>query len=136
MCQWLSHVQLFVVSWTVSRQVPLSMEFSRQEYLSGLPFPSPGDLPDPGIEPGSPALQADSLPFEPPGNPPSQARDGTQVSRIAGVFLPAEPPGSHNKGEWFQLRKANWSIVLAKEMLLHILICKEMGKLPHPYPTP
>ena len=87
MCQLLSRVQLFAVSWTVSRQVPLSMEFSRQEYWSGLPFPSPGDLPDPGIEPGSPALQADSLPFEPPGNPPSQARDGTQVSRIAGVFF-------------------------------------------------
>ena len=46
--------------WTVAHQVPLSMEFSRQEYWSGLPFPSPGDLPDPGIEPGSPALQADS----------------------------------------------------------------------------
>ena len=47
----------------------LSMEFSRQEYWSGLPFPSPGDLRDPGIEPGSPALQADSLPSEPPGKP-------------------------------------------------------------------
>ena len=46
--------------WTVAHQVPLSMEFSRQEYWSGLPFPSPGDLPDPGIEPGSPTLQADS----------------------------------------------------------------------------
>ena len=45
------------------------MEFSRPEYWSGQPFPSPGDLPDPGIEPGSPALQADSLPSEPPGNP-------------------------------------------------------------------
>ena len=45
---------------------PLSMEFFRQEYWSELPFPSPGDLPDPGMEPGSPALQADSLPYEPP----------------------------------------------------------------------
>ena len=45
------------------------MEFSRQEYWSGLPFPSPGDLPDPGIEPGSPTLQADTLLSEPPGNP-------------------------------------------------------------------
>ena len=53
--------------WTVTYQVPPSMEFSRQEYWSGLPFPSPGDLPDPGIEPGSPALQADALPSEPPG---------------------------------------------------------------------
>ena len=50
--------------WTIARQAPLSMGFSRQEYWSGLPFPSPGDLPDPGIEPGFPALQADSLPTE------------------------------------------------------------------------
>ena len=50
--------------WTVARQVPLSMGFSRQEYWSRLPFPSPGDLPDPGIEPRSPALQEDSLPTE------------------------------------------------------------------------
>ena len=46
-----------------------SIEFSRQEYWSGLPFPSPGDLPNPGIKPGSPALQADALPSEPPGKP-------------------------------------------------------------------
>ena len=52
----------------VAHQAPLSMEFSRQEYESGLPFPSPGDLPDRGIEPGSPPLQADSLPSEPLGN--------------------------------------------------------------------
>ena len=52
----LSRVQLFATPWTVAHQAPLSMEFSRQEYWSGLPFPSPGDLPDPGIEPRSPAL--------------------------------------------------------------------------------
>ena len=52
--------------WTVAYQAPLSMECSRQEYWSGLPFPSPGDLSDLGIEPGSPALQADTLPSEPP----------------------------------------------------------------------
>ena len=62
----LSHVQLFVTPWTVAYQVPLSMEFSKQEYWSGLLFPSPGDLPNPGIEPGSLALQADTLPSEPP----------------------------------------------------------------------
>ena len=55
--------------WTVAYQASLSMGFSRQERWSGLPFPSPGDLPDPGIEPRSPALQADALPSEPPGNP-------------------------------------------------------------------
>ena len=52
-----------------SQQAPPSMEFSRQEYWSGLPFPSPGDLRNPGIEPRSPALQADTLPSEPPGKP-------------------------------------------------------------------
>ena len=65
----LSHVQLFATPWTVARQDPLSMGFSRQEYWSGLPFPSPWDLPNPGIEPGSPALQADALSSEPPGKP-------------------------------------------------------------------
>ena len=54
---------------TVAHQAPPSMGFSRQEYWSGLPCPSPGHLPDPGIEPGSPALQADALPSEPPGEP-------------------------------------------------------------------
>ena len=53
--------------WTVAHQAPSSMRFSRQEYWSGLPFPSPGDLPDPGIEPRSPTLQTDGLPSEPPG---------------------------------------------------------------------
>ena len=61
-CYLLSHVQLFAIPQTVARQAPLSMGFSRQEYWSGLPFPSPGDLSDPGIEPVSPTLQADSLP--------------------------------------------------------------------------
>ena len=65
----LSHVQLFATPWTVARQAPLSMGFSRQEYWSGLPFPSPGHLPDPGIEPRSPALEADALTSEPPGKP-------------------------------------------------------------------
>ena len=55
------------IPWTVARQAPLSAGFSRQEYRSGLPFPSPGDLPDQGIEPGSPALQVSCLPAEVPG---------------------------------------------------------------------
>ena len=57
------------VPWIVAHQAPLSMEFSRQVYWSGLPFPSPGDLPNPGIEPRSLTLKASSLPFEPPGKP-------------------------------------------------------------------
>ena len=65
----LSCVQLFVTPWTVAHRAPLSMKFSRQEYRSGLPFPSPGDLSDPGTEPRSPTLEADSLPSEPAGKP-------------------------------------------------------------------
>ena len=63
------HVQLFATLWTVAYQAPQSMEFFRQEFWSGLSFPSLGDLPDPGIEPRSPALQADALASEPPGKP-------------------------------------------------------------------
>ena len=61
MVSHLSRVQLFATPWTVASQAPLSMGFSQQEYWSGLPCPSPGDLPHPGIKPASPALQSDSL---------------------------------------------------------------------------
>ena len=61
----LSRVRLFETPWTVAYQASLSMGFSRQEYWSGLPFPSPGDLPDPGIERGFPTLEADALTSEP-----------------------------------------------------------------------
>jgi len=64
----LSPVSLFAIPWTVAYQAPPPMEFSRQQYWSGLPFPSPGDLSDPGIEPRPPALLADALLSEPPGN--------------------------------------------------------------------
>ena len=63
-----SRVQCFVTLWTVARQAPLSMGFSRQEYWSGLPCPPPVDLPDPGIQPRSPTLQADSLPLSHQGS--------------------------------------------------------------------
>ena len=65
----LSRVRLFVTPWTMAYQAPPSMGFSWQEYWSGLPFPSPGDLPDPGIQPGSPAFQEDALTSEPLGKP-------------------------------------------------------------------
>ena len=65
----LSRVRLFATPWTVAYEAPPSMGFFRQEYWSGLPFPSPGDLPDPGTEPGSPALEADALTSEPLGKP-------------------------------------------------------------------
>ena len=66
------------ILWTVAHQAPLSVEFSRQEYWSRLPFPSPLDIPDPGFEPMSAALKADSLPSEPPGKP-------EQVPWLSGV---------------------------------------------------
>ena len=72
MSEWvksLNRVRLFATPCTVAHQASLSMGFSRQEYWSGLPFPSLGDLPNPRIEPGSPALQADALSSEPPGKP-------------------------------------------------------------------
>ena len=65
----LGRVRLFVTPWTVAHQAPPSMGFSRQENWSGVPFPSPGGLPDPGIEPRSPASQAEALTSEPPGKP-------------------------------------------------------------------
>ena len=73
----LSHIRLFGIPWTVAYQAPLSMRFSRQEYWSGVPFPSPGYLPDPGIEPGSPTFQAGPLTSEPPGKP---------VKEVEGLF--------------------------------------------------
>ena len=69
MCWLLSHVRLFVTPWTVAHQTSLSTELSRQEYCSGFPRSPPGDLPDPGTEPVSPALQADSLPSKLPTKP-------------------------------------------------------------------
>ena len=77
----LSRVQLFLTPWTVAYQAPVSMGFSRQEYWSGLPFPSPGDLPNSGIKPESPTLQADALTSEPPGMPSAYLR--------LLIFLPA-----------------------------------------------
>ena len=74
-----------VTPWTVACQAPLSIGFSRQEYGGGLPFPSPGDLPDPGIEPRSPALQEDSLLTETPGKPLGPLY--RQISDLAKVFF-------------------------------------------------
>ena len=102
----LSRVQLFV-----AHQAPPSMGFSRQEYCSGLPFPSPGDLPNPGIKPRSPTLQADSLSSETPGKPKNTGMGGLSI--LQGIFptqksksnpalqadsLPAELPGKPKEG--------------------------------------
>ena len=97
----LSHVQLFAAPWTVPCQAPLSMEFSSQEYWSGLPFPSSGDLPDREIKPASltsPALAAGSLPLAPPGKPISQyaaaAAKSLQSCPTLCDPIDGSPPGS------------------------------------------
>ena len=72
-----------------ARQTPLSMKVSREEYWSGLPFPSPGDLPDPGIEPRSPALQADFLPSEPPWKPGEKIGTGEKSICHISSYRPA-----------------------------------------------
>ena len=79
--KFLSHGRLFATQWTVAYKAPLSMDFSRQEYWSGLPFPSPGDLPNSGMEPGSPALEADALSSEPPGKPLHAVRHGKKLKK-------------------------------------------------------
>ena len=83
----LSRVRLFATPWTVAYQAPPSMGFSRQEHWSGLPFPSPGDLPKPGIKPGSPALQADSLTSEPPGKPSRSEKEINCEYSLEGLIL-------------------------------------------------
>ena len=77
----LSCVRLFETPWTVAYQASPSMGFFRQEYWSGLPFPSPGDLPNSGMEPGSPALEADALSSEPPGKPLHAVRHGKKLKK-------------------------------------------------------
>ena len=89
----LTPVQLFATPWTVACQAPAPMEFSRLEYWNGLPFPSLGDLPSPGIKPRSPTLQADSLPSEPPGKPDTtggrlESREGDQQREFYLVCAP------------------------------------------------
>ena len=110
-CVWqsLSHVQLFATTWTVAHQAPLSMGFSRQECCSVLPFPSPGDHPEPGIEPGSSALQADSLLSEPSGKPPtSQCKSIYSLVEAATVELESR---SLSLGFSQTLPQANWVII-------------------------
>ena len=93
----LSCVQLFATPWTVARQASLSPGFSRQEFWSGLPCPSLGDLPDPGIEPRFPKLQADSLPLSHLGRQREEHVKGTEVSRCTarrGVGKQSVPAGT------------------------------------------
>ena len=91
----LSRVRLFMTPWTVACQAPLSIGFSRQEYWSGLPFPSPGDLPNPGIEPVSPALQTDTLPSEPPGAQHTICRHTHYVKITTVIYPKSHPPDTY-----------------------------------------
>ena len=100
-----------MTQWTVVCQAPLSMEFSRQEYWTGLPCPSPRDLPDPGIKPRSPALQADSLPSEPPGQFPG----GSVVTTLCFHYQgPGFSPWSRGVQ---QIKKGGNKVILASAQL-------------------
>ena len=106
----LSHVQLFMITWTVAHQDPLSMEFSRQEYWSGLPFPTPGDLSDPGNEPASlvsPALAVDCLLLPHLGSP--HTRTGASfIPREALVLSLMEQEASATMGDKQDHAKMAW----------------------------
>ena len=99
------HVPLFATPWTVARQAPLSMGFSKQEYRSGLLLPSPGDgIPDPGIEPTSPAVQANSRSSEPPGKPVITVR----LSQRFSLLCSSSPlPGPHPARNLLQAPRAS-----------------------------
>ena len=107
------HVRLFATPRTVAHQAPLSVGFSRQEYWSGLSFPSPGDLPDPGIESRSPTLQADALPSKPPGKTIiSYAAAAKSLRSCPTLCDPVDgsPPGSPIPGI-LQARTLEWGAI-------------------------
>ena len=112
-CQSLSRVWLFVTPWSVAREAPLSIGFSRQESWSGLPFPSPGDFPHPEIKPLSSAFRADSLPSEPPGKP-------TELLKQFKYFMATG--------------QGNLSFLLTKQMVLPVgLHCLQFGAQSSPF---
>ena len=120
----LSRVRLFATPWTVAYLASLSMGFSRQEYWSGLPFPSPGDLPDPGIEPRSPTLEADALTYEPPGKPwNAKVRKSRNTWSNSKFGLRVQNEAGQRLTEFCQenaLVIANTLIQTTQEMTLHI----------------
>ena len=105
----LSCVRLFATPWTGACQAPPSVGFSRQEYWSGVPFPSPGDLPNPGIEPGSPTLQADSLLSQPPG----------KLCWEETVKGQDQKQEDHCKGCWNNSGERCWWLTAGKEQQEH-----------------
>ena len=125
----LSCVQLFVTPWTVAHQVPLSMEFSRQEYWSGLPLPSPGGLPNPGIKPRSPTLQADALPFEPPGNPHKKTKQNPKCKCARPLENSARQAGVRGQLTILSLSGKRW-YVHAKSLQSRPALCNPMDCSP------
>ena len=117
MCQPPNGVQLFVTPWTVAHHAPLlSMAFPRQEYRSGLPFPSAGDLPNLGIKPGSPTLQADSLSSEPSCVAFSEMLY-LYPKRTEGERRGWEPGGVHQRNPREAKGKPSWEIFPAHQLL-------------------
>ena len=94
--------------WTVAYQAPPSMKFSRQEYWSGLPFPSPRHLPDPGIEPRSPAVQADALPSEPPGKHVAKSVNLRVTTNLSNNNNDNETSPSHKSKIQYELGAYNY----------------------------
>ena len=139
----LSRVWLFATPWTVAYQAPPSMGFSRQECWSGLPFPFPGDLPDPGIKPGSPAFQADGLPSEPPGKLSYKKysficfKDSTKYLRnpplpISEIIVEGSIDKSHRISMWIStswFSKITWFCIInnsrSRTTIKPVLCCSE-----------
>ena len=123
--QLFTGVRLSATSWAAEPQAPLALGFSRQEYWSGLPVPSPGDLPDPGIKPGSPALQENSLPAELPGKP---MKTGVgSLSLLQGIFPTQRSNGGLLHCGWilYQPRKERKHYL--KKKGIHYFKCASRG---------
>ena len=115
--------------WTVAHQASLSMEFSRRQYWSGLSFPPPGDLPDSGIEPGSPALRTDSSPSEPSGTLKSESESHSVVSdslQSHGLYSPWNSPGQNTGVGSLFLLQGIFPIQGLNPHLLWLLRCRQI----------
>ena len=126
-----------VTFWTVDQQDPLSMEFSRQEYWSGLPFPSPGDLPDPGIKPRSSIFQADSLPFEPPGKLPHNSIYSIQLVAQSCLTL-CDPMTAICYASLSITNSRSLVELMFVELVMpfsHLILCQPLLLLPSIYPS-
>ena len=119
----------FAIPWTVAYQTPPSMEFFRQKYWSGLPFPPPRDLPNPGIKPRSPTLQADALPFEPPGNPHKKTKQNPKCKCARPLENSARQAGVRGQLTILSLSGKRW-YVHAKSLQSRPALCNPMDCSP------